>query len=378
MRPMKSVLLAALCLLVFFTLLSCDGGQVTPPNGTEGEQPAGDCVTADELARSVLALTCEMKNAEGSTVAISDGSAVILSLEENGDAYLLTNYHVVHHSYAGGDAVCDSITAAPVGAEEDDGLAATCLWFSRDYDLAFLHVAGLAQIFPGAAPASINKDRQALWGETVFAVGNTRGLGISVHRGTVSRAYDYVTLPVTYQASSIELRLIRFDAFVGKGDSGGALFAADGSLLGIVNARQTDNGGGYAIPVTTVAPIVDQLLTTAEGAPAANSFYFGATLAERVLRTEFDETTKTMRNVCEVYVRSLAYGSVASAFLEEGDVLLSLSFNCVEVTIDRLHHVADAFLSVSESDSLTLSFLRNGEKMQYTFTVASAHMKSIT
>ena len=376
MRQMKTVLLGVLCLLIFFSLLSCEGGQVPLPNGGEGagERP---CVTADTLMRSVLALTCDMKNEHGTVVATSDGSAVILSLEDNGDAYLLTNFHVVHHSYKGGDAVCDSITAAPVGAEEGDGIAATCLWFSRDYDLAFLHIAGLTEIFPGAKPARINREREASPTDTVYAVGNTRGLGVSVHTGTVSRAYEYVTLPVSYQASSIELRLIRFDALVGKGDSGGALFSSDGSLLGIVNARQNDNGGGYAIPIATVAPIVDKLLATAAGTPAAEGFYFGATLSERVLRTEFDETTGTLRNVCEVYVKSLAYGSVSSAFLREGDVLLSLSIGERRVSFDRLHDASDAFLSVRASDSLTFSFLRNGESMQYTFTVSPTHMKPI-
>lgn len=376
MRQMKTALLAVLCLLVFFSLLACDGGQAPSPNEGEGagEEP---CVTADELMRSVLALTCDMKNEYGTVVATSDGSAVILSLEENGDAYLLTNFHVVHHSYKGGDAVCDSITAAPVGAEEVDGIAATCLWFSRDYDLAFLHIAGLTEIFPGAKPARLNRERKASVADTVYAVGNTRGLGVSVHTGTISRAYEYVTLPVSYQVSTIRLRLIRFDALVGKGDSGGALFSSDGSLLGIVNARQTDNGGGYAIPIATVAPIVDKLLATAAETPVAEGFYFGATLSERVLRTEFDETTGTLRNVCEVYVKSFAYGSVASAFLQEGDVLLSLSIGERRVSFDRLHHASDAFLSVRASDSLTFSFLRNGESMQYTFTVAPTHMKPI-
>ncbi|MBQ8174489.1 MAG: serine protease [Clostridia bacterium] len=377
MQHAKRLLLAGLCLLLFFALVACDGGQSTPPGGDPGGQEAEQTATAAELMRSVMALTCTLQNKQGGTVATSDGSAVIVQIEEDGTAYLLTNFHVVHNSYAGEDAVCSQIKAAPAGAEQGEGMEAACLWYAKDYDLALLRVSNLTDSFPGAAAVRIAID-EANVGDRIYAVGNTRGLGISVHEGAVSRAYDYVELPVTYQSSSITLRLVRFDGFVAKGDSGGALFSSDGSLLGIVNARQTDNGGGYAIPVSTVWPITEKLLSSADTEPTADCLYFGATLRERVLSTEYDAETGALRNICEVYVDSLAHGSVASAFLSEEDVLLSISVNGGrEIGILRMHHATDTWLCVSADDTLTLRFLRNGKEKIYTFTVASSHTQPI-
>ena len=137
MQQIKRALLVLLCLLVFLSFASCTPGGTPPLGGgsaggeTEG---AGDTdasqPTADALMRSVMAVECSFINAFGSVYATSDGSAVIICIEADGTAYLLTNYHVLYSAYEAG-GVCGSITVAPAGAEQSGAMAAECIWYAK-------------------------------------------------------------------------------------------------------------------------------------------------------------------------------------------------------------------------------------------------------
>ena len=59
------------------------------------------------------------------------------------------------------------------------------------------------------------------------------------------------------------MTLIQIDAAVNHGNSGGGLFDANGSLIGIVNAKSTGDsveGIGFAIPINTVLEVCNQLI----------------------------------------------------------------------------------------------------------------------
>ena len=68
------------------------------------------------------------------------------------------------------------------------------------------------------------------------------------------------------------MTLLQPDAAVNGGNSGGALFDANGYLIGIVNAKTTGStidGVGYAIPVSTAKRVADSIISTA-GNPEYN------------------------------------------------------------------------------------------------------------
>ena len=59
------------------------------------------------------------------------------------------------------------------------------------------------------------------------------------------------------------MSLLQIDAAVNHGNSGGGLFDMNGSLIGIVNAKSTGDsveGIGFAIPITTVTDVCNQLI----------------------------------------------------------------------------------------------------------------------
>ncbi|MGX8703416.1 MAG: S1C family serine protease, partial [bacterium] len=97
-------------------------------------------------------------------------------------------------------------------------------------------------------------------GETVIAIGNALGYGQSVSCGVVS------ALNRTVSVDGITHELIQTDASINPGNSGGALINLRGELIGINEVKAVDTkveGVGYAIPMATAKPILENLGTKA-------------------------------------------------------------------------------------------------------------------
>ena len=73
--------------------------------------------------------------------------------------------------------------------------------------------------------------------------------------------------------------LIQTDAAINPGNSGGALLSANGEVIGINSVKYSDTsveGIGYAIPINTAAPIINDLITK-EKVDESDSAYLGIT-----------------------------------------------------------------------------------------------------
>ncbi|MBQ7354162.1 MAG: trypsin-like peptidase domain-containing protein [Clostridia bacterium] len=94
--------------------------------------------------------------------------------------------------------------------------------------------------------------------ETVIAIGNPLGmLSNTVSTGILSCLAREITV------EGQPMSLLQTDAAVNHGNSGGGLFDANGSLIGIVNAKSTGDsveGLGFAIPINTVMDISGQII----------------------------------------------------------------------------------------------------------------------
>ncbi len=169
------------------------------------------------------------------------GSGVIYS----DDGYIITNNHVVDFADEVEVTLYDNRTfqAKVVGTDKTTDLAV--LKIEAD-DLPTLKIA--------------NSD-DAEVGEWVLAVGNPFDLTSTVTAGIISaKARD---INILRGKKSIE-SFIQTDAAVNPGNSGGALVAADGSLLGINTAIATQTGSfsgySFAIPINIVTKVVDDLI----------------------------------------------------------------------------------------------------------------------
>ncbi|PVV27673.1 MAG: hypothetical protein B6D79_01175, partial [gamma proteobacterium symbiont of Ctena orbiculata] len=91
------------------------------------------------------------------------------------------------------------------------------------------------------------RDQPPLLGETVYALGNPFGLGLTVTRGIVSAEARAIGGEQRWQT----------DAAINPGNSGGPLVDAKGKVVGIVNARAAIGSGiGFAVPVASLRELL--------------------------------------------------------------------------------------------------------------------------
>lgn len=97
-------------------------------------------------------------------------------------------------------------------------------------------------------------------GEPAIAIGNALGYGQSVTTGVISALNR--TLEVSETGTSNAL--IQTDAAINPGNSGGALLNINGEVVGINSNKIGSSiveGMGYAIPISTAKPIIEELMT---------------------------------------------------------------------------------------------------------------------
>ncbi len=120
--------------------------------------------------------------------------------------------------------------------------------------------------------AQLGSSDDLVVGEQVVAIGNALGDGQSVTSGYVSALDRYV--------SDMTTPCIQTDAAINPGNSGGALLNMSGQVIGINSAKLADNaveGMGYAIPISTAMPILDELMSrvTREKVDTDKASYIG-------------------------------------------------------------------------------------------------------
>jgi serine protease Do len=115
----------------------------------------------------------------------------------------------------------------------------------------------LLKIDAGHLPAlHLGSSEAVSVGDAVIAIGNPYGLGQSVSAGIVSaRARTLEDDPY--------IDFLQTDAAINRGNSGGPLLAADGTVVGVTSAIFSPSGGsvglGFAIPAETVDAVAREL-----------------------------------------------------------------------------------------------------------------------
>jgi serine protease Do len=178
--------------------------------------------------------------------ATSLGSGFIIDTKKNGDAYVITNNHVI--------ADADEIT---VILHDNDRLKAELVGRDAKTDLAVLKIKSTKKM----AFVKFGNSDEARVGDWVVAIGNPFGLGGTVTAGIISaRGRDIQSGPYD--------NFIQTDASINRGNSGGPLFNMDGEVIGINSAIYSPSGGsvgiGFSIPSSGAEPIINQLIKYGE------------------------------------------------------------------------------------------------------------------
>ncbi len=333
---------------------------------------------------------------EVTTPSASEGSGVIIDLNtEAGNALIITNYHVLYKKGSDGEReISDCIYVYPYGAREyfysgetdvnkdgtvdekdqgdfdGDGVRATFVGGAMDYDIAILKVEGSSYFQTTAvSEAKIGNSNEVLVGEKAYAIGNSNGQGISVTSGVVSVDSEYIAMSAldgrdldkNGKTDGVSFRVMRTDAAINHGNSGGALFNARGELIGITNAKnvedETDNMG-YALPITQVQAVVENILDNDGVAKRATLGIMTAITASSSKLTQ----SEGLQIIEEVSVAEVQTGVAASGKLEVGDVIKSITVGGKTVEATRRFYINDMLLTVRKGDKIVLKVLREGQE----------------
>ncbi len=306
--------------------------------------------------------------------AVSNGSGVIYKLnKEIGEAYIITNYHVVANDSAtketATDGIINDIYVYLYGTQNEmDAIAAQYVGGSFTYDIAVLKIKENDVIKDSAAKqvAVENSDNLTV-GSEVMAIGNAAAQGISVTKGVISVDSEVITVAdgTGINAKRSSHRVIRVDAAINSGNSGGGLFDSQGRLIGIVNAKSNSTAienMGYAIPSNIATAVADSIIDNCDKEDAESKklsrITLGVSLTVESSRAVYDANTLSVKIVEDVAISNVTAGGAADGKLLEGDVVKSISINGIEYKIERTFTFIDAMLKVRIGDTIVVNVVR--------------------
>jgi serine protease Do len=257
------------------------------------------------------------------------GSGVIVTA----DGYILTNNHVVD----GADEVKVAF------GEPRKELEAKIIGRDEKADVAVLKIdtTGLPAI-------TLGDSDQLEVGDTVLAIGNPFGVGLTVTHGIVS-ALGRGGLGIEDYEDFIQT-----DAPINPGNSGGALLDSDGRLIGINTAILSRTGGsngvGFAIPIKLVQSIAEQLISNGR----VNRGFLGVTTQSLTADLAKQFAVDHGALITEISPDSAAQ----KAGLERGDIITRVN----DTEINDPRSLALTISRQAPDSEVTLQYVRDGKK----------------
>ena len=310
------------------------------PQLTIVQSPAGTpTVASDE--DGALSLQEIYRRCIGSVVSIvtvtpsgkASGTGIIMSE----DGYVITNHHVI-----------ESAQAVSVLTSDNQEYAASVVGSDETSDLAVLKVEA-----EGLQAAEFGDSSVLQVGDSVAAIGDPLGTAL---RGTMT---DGIISAINRDRTVNDrtMSLIQTNAALNNGNSGGPLINCYGQVIGIntmkmsnfYSASATVEGIGFAIPIDTAKPIIDELIEKGyvSGRPAIG--IDGETLPA---------TYRIYYRLPQgIYVTRVYRNSDAAAKgVSEGDIITAI--NGVSVTtMEQLNRVKNQFTA---GQTITLTIYRGG------------------
>jgi serine protease Do len=269
----------------------------------------------------------------------AQGSGFLIS----SDGLLLTNAHVV-----------DGAKEVTVKLSDHREFKAKVLGADRASDIAVLKIDG-----HGLPTVNLGNSDQIGVGDYVLAIGEPFGLEETATAGIVSAKGR--SLP-----GDGYVPFIQTDAAVNPGNSGGPLFDANGSVVGI-NSQIYSNSGGYqgvsfAIPINLAVQIKDQIVKTGKVVHARLGVEVQT--VDQSLANSFNLKNPGGGLVAKVVPDSAA----AQAGIKVGDVILK--FNGAPIA--DAGQLSQRVGAATPGDKVPLEIWRDGKAMTLTATIGTA------
>lgn len=322
---------------------------ISSPTATSSS--ANDGLSGEEIyakvSPSVVSIQAvNLTSGEGGT-----GSGVIMSA----DGYIITNNHVVVDENTGVQQ--DKIT---VYMSDGTSFPAEVIGLDEQTDLAVLKIDPAGTTL---TPAEFGDSNSLQVGEEVYAIGSPGGLELAntITGGHISALNRDITI------DDRVMSLIQTDAAINPGNSGGALINKYGQVIGITSAKlgiSYYEGLGFAIPMDTVKPIVDELIQNGYIAGRPQIGISGQNVSEQ--QSAAYGIPQGVR-VINVDSRSNA----AAAGVQANDIITGI--NGTEVTdMDGVNAVKDE-LSAGDKITLTLYRMSTGKTFTVSFALNDQH-----
>lgn len=227
-----------------------DGPQLSLENrpAADEEEYTDGVLSTEEIAAKVRpsVVGIQTYRTEYPMQVYGTGSGIIMSE----DGYIVTNAHVVSGATGGILVILDN----------NEEYEAEVVGIDEKTDVAVIKIDA-----SNLTAAEFGNSDELVVGERIVAIGNPTGMNLagSVTQGIVSGLKRLISVTNEETNETIEMEAIQVDAAINPGNSGGALINKYGQVVGINSSKMSSTqieGIGFAIPISTAKPIVDDLI----------------------------------------------------------------------------------------------------------------------
>ncbi len=272
------------------------------------------------------------------------GSGIIIG-QTDSEILIATNNHVI-----------EGANELTVAFFDETAVPATIKGADSSTDLAVISVKRSdmeSSTIESIKVASLGSSDELRVGESAIAIGNALGYGQSVTVGYISAVNREVDVEDT------NMTLLQTDAAINPGNSGGALLNANGEVIGINTVKFVDStveGMGYAIPISTAIPIINDLMNQ-EVIEESEQGYLG--IQGNDITEEYSQGFNMPKGV---YVVKILEGSPADGCgLKAGDIITK--FGNRDIT--SMENLQNILSGKKAGEKIEMIIQRNTEKGDY-------------
>jgi serine protease Do len=342
----------------------------------EAKLPAADASAMfEKVTPSVTFITSEFTN-------LGSGAGTGIIMTEDG--YIITNAHVlqaeqqVYNESAGGSPFggfgfpfgfgggytteirpADKITVT-LSDEAKTEYTAEIIGLDTTTDLAVIKIDA-----HGLTAANLGDSNKIKLGQDCYTLGYPLGIGLSASDGIISGLDREIGIEMS-NGKAQNIPLIQTTAEINPGNSGGPLLDAAGNVIGITSSKLASTqieGLGFAIPISTAMPIINELMNTgsykstipkigitAQDMNATISRYYGLPVETGILVTAVEENS-----------------AAAAAGIREGDVIVAADGKDI-TSMEQLNEIKNTHKA---GETMTVTLARDTGNIDVTLTLGS-------
>ena len=324
----------------------------------------------------------------------STGSGVIFSLDDDGNAFIVTNYHVTYYSNSLSHNAYKNYDIYLYGEISNNVIHASYVGGSQTYDIAVLYVSN-SEILKNSNAQSVSLSTgKTILGSSVIASGNANGYGLAITKGIISKDTEPVYMTIAGTRSLY--RVLRHDAYITNGSSGGGLFDMKGNLVGITNGGDSSNSLiNYAIPADIVFAVTTNIIKNCGYSDSNFSpklCNLGITYESFDVSTKYDDKNGIISVTSKISISNL--GSVTNENLKTlavGDELVSITIttasgkvytkNASDFAYTKdlpIQNIIQEFMLLADASStVKITVQRNGETISASALVSDSDLMGL-